>query len=81
MSTMLEEKICQFVHNLGDTTNSDWIIKKGPPTTSAYLSIKIILVEPNLVRTFSGNNFLMIFLMRTLENNYFLVHTKLGYLR
>ena len=57
MSTMLEEKICQFVHNLGDTTNSDWIIKKGPPTTSAYLSIKIILVEPNLVPTFSCNIF------------------------
>ena len=38
--------------------------------------MKIILVDPNLVRTFFGNN-----MVRTLENNHFLVRTKLGYLR
>ena len=38
--------------------------------------MKIILVDPNLVCTFFGNN-----MVRTLENNYFLVRTKLGYLR
>ena len=57
MSTMLEEKICQFGHKLGDMINSDWIIKKGSLTTSSHLSIKIILVSPNLVLTFFGKNF------------------------
>ena len=38
-------------------TNSDWIIKKGSLTTSVHLSIKIILVDPNLVLTFFGKNF------------------------
>ena len=38
-------------------TNRDWIIKKGSLTISADLSTKIILVDPNLVRTFPGNNF------------------------
>ena len=57
MSTMVEEKICQFGHKLVDMTNRDWIIKKGSLTISADLSTKIILVDPNLVRTFPGNNF------------------------
>ena len=43
--------------------------------------MKIILVDPNLVRTFFGNNFLVLIMVRTLENNYFLMRTKLGYLR
>ena len=38
--------------------------------------MKVILVDPNLVRTF----FILI-MLRNLENNYFLVHTKLGYSR
>ena len=42
--------------------------------------MKIILVDPNLVRTFLGNNFLDAVMVRTLENNYFLMRTKLGYL-
>ena len=45
------------------------------------MSMKIILVDPNLVRTFFGNNFFILIMVRTLENNYFLVRTKLGYLR
>ena len=57
MSAMLEEKMCQFGHKLGDMTNHGWIIKKGSLTISAHLSTKIILVDPNLVRTFPGNNF------------------------
>ena len=48
---------------------------------SAHLSIKIILVDPNLVRTFLVIIFLILIMVRTLENNYFLVRTKLGYLR
>ena len=40
------------------------------------LSMKIILVDPNLVRTF-----LILIMVLTFENNYFLVHTKLGYSR
>ena len=40
-----------------------------------------ILVDPNLVRNFFGNNFLILFMVRTLENNYFLLRTKLEYLR
>ena len=43
--------------------------------------MKIILVDPNLVRTFYGNNFLILILVHTLESNYFLVRIKLGYLR
>ena len=54
---------------------------KGSLNISAHLSMKIILVDPNLVRTFFGNNFLILIMVRTLENNYFLVRTKLGYLR
>ena len=38
-------------------TNRDWIIKKGSWAIRAHLSTKIILVDPNLVRTFPGNNF------------------------
>ena len=44
--------------------------------------MKIIPVDRNLVGTFFGNNFFFILIMmRTLENIYFLVRTKLGYLR
>ena len=43
--------------------------------------MKIILVDPNLVRTFLVIIFLILIMVRTLENNYFLVPTKLGYLR
>ena len=44
--------------------------------------MKIILIDPNLVHTFLGNNFFLILItVRNLENNYFLVRTKLGYLR
>ena len=43
--------------------------------------MKIILVGPNLGGTFLGNNFLILIIVRILENNYFLMRTKLGYLR
>ena len=43
--------------------------------------MKIILLDPNLLRTFLVITFLILIIVRTLENNYFLVHTKLGYLR
>ena len=54
---------------------------KGSLNINTQLSMKIILADPNLVRTFFGNNFLILIIVRTLENNYFLVRTKLGYLR
>ena len=53
----------------------------GSINISADLSMKIILVDPNLVRTFFVIIFLILIMVRTLENNYFLVCTKLGYLR
>ena len=41
--------------------------------------MKIILMDSSLVRTFFGNNFFdSNFKVCTLENNYFLVHAKLG---
>ena len=43
--------------------------------------MKIILVDPNLVRTFLVVIFFILIMVRTFENNYFLVRTKLGYLR
>ena len=43
---------------------------------SAHLSMKIVLVDHNLVRTSFDNNFFIIIIVRTLENNYFLVRTK-----
>ena len=43
--------------------------------------MKVILVDPNLLRTFLVIIFLILITVRTLENNYFLVRTKLGYLR
>ena len=43
--------------------------------------MKIILVDPYLVRTFLVIIFLILIMVRTIENNYFLVRTKLGYLR
>ena len=33
--------------------------------------MKIILVNPNLLRTFFGNIFLILIMVRTLVNNYF----------
>ena len=42
--------------------------------------MKIILVAPNLVHTSFGNNVLILIMMYTLEKNYFLMRTKLGYL-
>ena len=43
--------------------------------------MKIILVDPNLVRTVFGNIFFHANYWAPLENNYFLVRTKLEYLR
>ena len=43
--------------------------------------MKIILVDPNLVRTFFVIFFLILIMVRTFENKYFLVRTKLVYLR
>ena len=43
--------------------------------------MKIILVDPNLVRTFLVMIFLILIMVRTLENNYLLVRAKLGNLR
>ena len=43
--------------------------------------MKIILVDPNLVCTFLVILFLILITVSTIENNYFLVRTKLGYLR
>ena len=42
--------------------------------------MKAILVEPNLVCIFLGNNFFIVIMVYTLKNNYFLVRTKLEYL-
>ena len=38
------------------------------------------MVDPNLVRLFMVIIFLILIMVRTLENNYFLMRTKLGYL-
>ena len=43
--------------------------------------MEIILMDPNLVRTFLVIIFLILIVVHNLENNYFLVCTKLGYLR
>ena len=43
--------------------------------------MKIILVDPNLMCTLFGKNFLILIMVRTHENNYFLMRTKLGYLK
>ena len=43
--------------------------------------MKIILVDPNLVHTYFGNNFAVLIMVRTFENIYFFVRTKSGYLR
>ena len=50
---------------------------KGSLNISVHLFIKIILWNPNLLVTI----FFILIMMRTLENNYFLVRTKLGYLQ
>ena len=54
---------------------------KGSLNISAHQSMKIILVGPNLVRTFLVIIYLILIMVRTLENNFFLLGTKLGYLR
>ena len=54
---------------------------KGSLNISAHLSMKIILVDCNLVRNFLLIIFLIRIKVRTLKNNYFLVRTELGYLR
>ena len=43
--------------------------------------MKTNLVDSNLVCIVFGNNFLILIMVRTLEINYFLVRTKLGYLQ
>ena len=43
--------------------------------------MKIILLDPNLVHTFFRNNIFILVMVHTVENNYFLMRTKLGYLR
>ena len=43
--------------------------------------MKIILVDPNLESALLLVIFLILIMVRTLENNYFLMRTKLGYLR
>ena len=53
---------------------------KGSLNSITHLSIKAILVEPNLVCIFLGNNFFIVIMVYTLKNNYFLVRTKLEYL-
>ena len=54
---------------------------KGSLNISGHLSMNIILVDPNLVRIFFlVKFFLIVTVVRTLENNYFLLCTKLGYL-
>ena len=45
------------------------------------MAMEIILVGPNLVCTFLVINFLILIMVRNLENNSFLVLTKLGYLQ
>ena len=43
--------------------------------------MKMILVDPNLVGFFLVIFFLILIMVRKLENNYFLVRTKLEYLQ
>ena len=43
--------------------------------------MKTILVDPNLVALFLVISFLILIMVRTIENKYFLARTKLGYLR
>ena len=50
--------------------------KKGSLNIRVHLSMKIIFVDPNLVCTFFGNNFLILIMVRNLQNHYFLVRTK-----
>ena len=54
---------------------------KGFLNISAHISMKLILVDSNLVRTFLVIIILILIMVHTLENNYFLERTKLGYLR
>ena len=53
---------------------------KGSLNIFTHLSMKITLVDPNLVRFFFVLILLILVMVRTLKNNYFLVRTKLGYL-
>ena len=43
--------------------------------------MKMILVNLSSVRTSFGNIFLILIMVRTIDNNHFLMHIKLGYLR
>ena len=54
---------------------------RGSLNISAHLFMEKILVDPNLMRTFLVIIFLILIMVRTLENNYFLVRIKLGHLR
>ena len=54
---------------------------KGSLNISVHLFMEIILVDPNLGRTFFGNNFFDPNYGAHPWKNYFLVRTKLGYLR
>ena len=54
---------------------------KGSLNISAHLSVKMILVDPDLVGFFLVIIFLILIMVRKLENNYFLVRTKLEYLQ
>ena len=54
---------------------------KGSLYITAQMSVKIILVNPNLVCAFLVIICLVLTMVRTFENNCFLVRTKSGYLR
>ena len=74
--------ICHFLGflcSLYQIIQKDYI--KGPLNISAHLSMKMILVNLSSVRTSFGNIFLILIMVRTIDNNHFLMHIKLGYLR
>ena len=54
---------------------------KGSLNIRAHLCMKIILVDPNLMHTSFGKIFFILIMVRSLENNYFLMRTKLGCLQ
>ena len=54
---------------------------KGSLNISAHLSLKIILVDPNLVHTFYGNNLFDFSYGVHPWKYFFLVRTKLEYIR
>ena len=81
-SVLLNEGGQFFFHDICDffVCIADCIQLQKSLNISAHLSIKIILVDPDLLCTFFGN-VLFLIMVRTLKNNYFLLRTKLGYLR